>query len=175
MALDPKLFAQLGGWSGLRWHPADAAQDPLAGLFPDGGTLLLGIGEDDRFTLTWLDGGDRLHSLPGFFVAGLGTAGGVPALDNQSALPKGGKEPYEIRLTLAEAKAGELLRLTLTGTVSSPPRGTGTGPVGRFTAHADPMGTQRPAAEPPLLGPLLRRLRRLVSSGEPRLGRPLAP
>lgn len=175
MADNPKLFAQLGGWRNLTWNPEDPDHDPLPGLFPQGGALLLGTGENDLFTLTWLDEDGRWHSVPGFFLAGVTTDGASPSLASQATFPRGGKEPYELRLTLrsSQPKPFEPPQLTLTGHVYLPSRGDSSGPVGHFTSHADPMGNEEPV---PVFRRFLRWLQRFFHRpAKPREPRRLAP
>lgn len=153
MAADTKLFVQPGGWLNLKWTPDDSADDPVAGLFPGGGTLLLGIEKSgaepsDFLTLTWLDQECRLNSVHGLFYEGL--TNGTASLAVQTKLPNGAKDSdpdYLLRLTLSEDKTGKLPQFKLTGTIgrSLPPHGRpSTGTVGIFTAEANPIGTEWP-------------------------------
>ena len=123
-------FARRGGWLNVDWQPEDPEKYKY--FFQDGGTLLIGVENDASYTLVWLDQDRRLHSISGFIYEGL-TNNPPAGLVVQTPLVE---VECQVKLTISETSP---TTLTLTGKIALA-SGIGDGPVGTFTAEANPVG-----------------------------------
>lgn len=123
----------VGGWTKIDWNPRDLKKYQY--LFQRGGTLLIGGGDHDSYTLAWLDQNLRLHSISGFFYEGVtellpsGLAVQAPIVNFECI----------VRLSISDSATSPT---TLTGHITLASSGIGEGPVGIFTAEANPVGEE---------------------------------